>query len=95
MTKIEERKKKAAADQIEESLRRLQTDHGPSAISRGHSRYGSGRASRKAVDGSRVEAKDKASCATSDSPATRPDIHRRCWRPPSLTASPSTPCRCR
>ena len=98
MTKIDGRTKKAAAAQIDESLRRLQTDHidlmqhheiirqeDPDRI------FAPGGARRRCSRRRRP-----ARSATSASPATRTRSSTcACWRSPPSTASTSTPCRCR
>ena len=99
MTKIDGRSKKAAAAQLDESLRRLQTDHIDLVQHHEVIRYEdphrifarAGRA-RGAARGPGT----RASCASSASPATRTRTSTcTCWTSPPSTASTSTPSRCR
>ena len=98
MTKIDGRTKKAAAEQIDESLQRLQTDaidlmqlheiirwRTPTASSR--------RAARMEA---LVEAQKAGKIRFIGFTGHKdPHIHLRMLRWPSSTASASTPCRCR
>ena len=98
MTKIDGRTKKEAAAQLDESLRRLQTDHIDLLQHHEIIRYEDPH--RIFAPGARTRRcwrpGTPASCATSGSRATRTRTSTcTCWTSPPSTASASTPCRCR
>ena len=95
MTKIDGRTKAAAMQQLNESLRRLQTDH--IDLLQFHEVIRESDPERIfAAGGGMSRQKSRAKFATSDSPATRvPTFTTKCCRPRLLTISISTPCKCR
>jgi hypothetical protein len=98
MTKIDGQTRKAATDQLNESLRRLQTDH--IDLLQFHEVIRESDPGRIFAAGGGMEAvleaKNRAKSATSDSPATKvPTFTTKCCRPASPTTLLSTPSKCR
>ena len=99
MTKIDGRSKKDAAAQLDESLRRLQTDHidlvQHHEVIRVRRPASHLRRAGRARGAARRPGRP-ASCATSGSPATRTRISTcTCWTSPPSAGSTSMPSRCR
>src|SRR5579872_3839305 len=98
MTKIDGRTAQSATKQLEESLQRLQADH--IDLLQFHEVIRMEDVDRIFAPGARsrlsYERAQRASCATSASPATKaPTFTSTCSRSPSRTTSRSMRCRCR